>query len=322
MQLPENDFWSEADDIMSEEDSEAIFSGSSVEAPTSVLSEESLNAGEHLAQDQDDEDDPNTVRQIMSDARLRLEQGRLYEMLLEHSLFGDVEANPQAIKNVEREIRRFIRERLEVLLGLREDPRIVKESRAQASDQFTPFEVDFIKKLIAKTTGGLSQQIHTPPKEQQQVSGTIRKVASQDTKPLSSKISPAAQDRSLKKTPNVRVSPPKKAQPAAPAQPAMVVKTKQGIIEIPEEVEEPLGKPAHRMSRSDLTERNRRIAERQAGKKAQIPSDRLPTPTPDQAQAMVVASVMGRMQNGKMANGMMLAPLINKIVNGKNEGEE
>ena len=307
----QEDFWSESEDIMDEEQASAVLSGSST-LSTPIKEVEVAQDIFQKSLSEDDEEDPNAVRQIMSDARLRLEQGRLYEMLLEHSLFGDVQANPQAVKNVEKEIRRFIRERLEILLGLREDPRLIKDFQSQSAGQFTPFEVDFLKKLISKTTGGISQQVHAPPPEPS-VSGSIRKIGA----PISKAVSvPKASKPS-----NVRVAPPKRAQPSAPAQPAMTVKTKQGFIEIPEEVEVPLEKPVSKMKRSELEERNRRIAERQASKKAQIPSDRLPTPSPDQAQAMVVASVMGRMQNGKMANGMMLAPLINKIVNNNNEGE-
>lgn len=311
----QENFWSESEEIMGEDQAKAVLSGSAIPSFQEPMVSNVAEEPSYSLQTEEDEEDPNTVRQIMSDARLRLEQGRLYEMLLEHSLFGDVQANPQAIKNVEREIRRFIRERLEILLGLKEDPRLARE--VQVASQFTPFEVDFLKKLISKTTGGISQQVHAPPPESA-VTGSIRKISNQVAQPSP----PARKPSPVSARPSsVRVAPPKKARPQVPAQPAITVKTKQGIVEIPEEIEAPLERPVSQMQRSELAERNQRIAERQANKKAQIPTDRLPTPTPDQAQAMVVASVMGRMQNGKMANGMMLAPLINKIVSNKNEGE-
>ena len=44
------------------------------------------------------------------EAQVRLEQGRLYQMLLKHDLFDGVDADARAMKNVQNEIREFMRE--------------------------------------------------------------------------------------------------------------------------------------------------------------------------------------------------------------------
>ena len=58
---------------------------------------------------------------VVDNARIRLEQGRLYEMLIKHNLFEGVDAMPQAVAKVQTEIKEFIIERLEILLGMKSE---------------------------------------------------------------------------------------------------------------------------------------------------------------------------------------------------------
>lgn len=86
-------------------------------------------------------------------ARVRLEQANLYEMLINHNLFEGVEASEQAVNNVQNELKYFIVGRLELLLGIRQPKSRVVES------QFGDDEIDFIKALAAK---GMAMQGRQP----------------------------------------------------------------------------------------------------------------------------------------------------------------
>lgn len=85
------------------------------------------------------------VEKNVSPALLRLEQGKLYQMLIEHDLFADVEAHPIAIENVQQELKDFITMRLEVMLGMRSEGEIVRRDPT-----FTNAEVDALKALAKK----------------------------------------------------------------------------------------------------------------------------------------------------------------------------
>ena len=118
-------FWEEDEENaqMSEEQAEAILEASQKEESVAESEEYAEVDDEEIAltEEEAEEADQAYDASVMADARLRLEQGRLYEMLLEHSLFKDVDADARAIKNVEREIKAYIRERLEILVGLKVD---------------------------------------------------------------------------------------------------------------------------------------------------------------------------------------------------------
>lgn len=104
----------------------------------------------------EDEDYEEEV-DLMQNARIRLEQGRLYEMLIQHDLFGDIDANPTAVSMVQKEIKDFIMERLEILLGIRAEKE-VEVHKVEA--QFNDVEVEALKQVAAKLTKGAS--VHVP----------------------------------------------------------------------------------------------------------------------------------------------------------------
>lgn len=144
-------FWEEDEENaqMSEEQAEAILEASQKEESVAESEEYAEVDDEEIAltEEEAEEADQAYDASVMADARLRLEQGRLYEMLLEHSLFKDVDADARAIKNVEREIKAYIRERLEILVGLKVDK--AKQVSGNAG-QFTDLEVDMLKQLIGR----------------------------------------------------------------------------------------------------------------------------------------------------------------------------
>lgn len=94
----------------------------------------------------------------ISPAVLRLEQGKLYQMLLDHDLFSQVDAHPHAVENVQEEIKAFITQRLEVLLGIRPEGEF---QGVQVKSPFDEKEVDVLKALAKKLLGGLDKQIET-----------------------------------------------------------------------------------------------------------------------------------------------------------------
>lgn len=96
-----------------------------------------------------EEEEDNTA-ELMADANLRLEQGRLYQMVLQGNIFADTNADARAIKNVQREIHRFVRERMEVMLGIRQE----KEEKTVVSSPFNDLEVVALKMLADKVTKG------------------------------------------------------------------------------------------------------------------------------------------------------------------------
>ena len=99
---------------------------------------------------------------VIYNARLRLEQAKLYELLINHNLFEGVEASEQAIKNVQNELKFYVVKRLEILLGIREP--VVRIETAQAEPQFNDIEADFLKQLAYKGTFGQSQESSGPVK--------------------------------------------------------------------------------------------------------------------------------------------------------------
>lgn len=93
---------------------------------------------------------------VVYNARLRLEQARLYEMLINHNLFEGVSASPEAIANVQNELKFYIVKRLEILLGISQPPPIRQPLPEQVPTNFNDVEVDFLKQLAYKGTLGAS----------------------------------------------------------------------------------------------------------------------------------------------------------------------
>jgi len=98
-------------------------------------------------------------------ARLRLEQAKLYELLINHNLFENVEADVNAINNVQKELKSFIMHRLEILLGIKKNNPVPTEGSV-VSSPFNEMEVEWLKALAFKGTHGATQQIEQKESEQ------------------------------------------------------------------------------------------------------------------------------------------------------------
>lgn len=115
-----------------------------VQAPVQTEIEEYMEDYE-IPQIESDEDDYSVV---LNDARLRLEQGRLYELIMNTDLFAGDDASSVAAKSVQRQIRKFAKEQMEIMLGMRKETSKVES--LQIDFPFNQVEVEVLK-MIAKT---------------------------------------------------------------------------------------------------------------------------------------------------------------------------
>ena len=250
---------------------------------------EDEQAPDHLLEETESQEDVED-RELISNARLRLEQGKLYEMLLKHDLFGTVEADSRAIANVQKEIRTFIKARLEILLGLKPDPKlqpIQQEIGISQPSQFTELEVELLKRFLSKLSKGATEKLD-------QTSQVVQKavvpasIQSQGLRPLSTPVNRQSSLRGFQGP---------SAPLAAKEPPSQINVGNQKIKKILEEQfgenEMPLGKPANKLKRSELIERNKRIAQRQAARKASNVGQ-LPPPTAAQEEAIMMQHVYSR----------------------------
>jgi len=170
-----------------------------------------------------------TESNVIYNARLRLEQAKLYELLINHNLFEGVDASEQAIKNVQNELKFYIVKRLEILLGIREQVVRVENAAAAVEPQFNDVEVDFLKQLAYKGTFGKSEQaepVKIAPKavsikpvstpQQKLKAMTAKKVVET---PKEAPLAPAPKPPEVKKAAPAPQAPPAK-RPVAPVAPA------------------------------------------------------------------------------------------------------
>lgn len=230
------------------------------------------------------QEDPNTdifeeeeedTSLIMSDANLRLEQGRLYQMVLQNDIFADTNADPKAIRNVQREIRKFVRERMETMLGIRQE---LSVQQTIISSPFSDLEVTALKMVASKVTKGATetetqpiQSVPTIPKKDgiTSISGNLRP----NTPPTSSPV----------RTPK----PLDKPIPAKPKQ--------QAKSAINKEAESALQKPIEEMTPAELEAHNKAAEERSKKKYAAMPNNLTPHPSPQQLETLYTIQANDRL---------------------------
>ena len=101
----------------------------------------------------------NRESSILNDATVRLEQARLYDMLIKHNLFAGVKAHPRALENVQNELKSYIVNRLEILLGIKQEKKEQTQPKQLVVDSpFNDVEIEFLKALSYKGTKGASAQ--------------------------------------------------------------------------------------------------------------------------------------------------------------------
>lgn len=216
------------------------------------------------------EEEEQDTSELMFDANLRLEQGRLYQMVLANDIFGDTDADPKAIRNVQREIRKFVRERMEVMLGIRQEQVL---QTPVISSPFNDLEVTALKMIASKVTGGKTEEAPTPvvqapiqPKKDgiTAISGNLR--ANSTPTPINKP----------KATPTPT---PKKAE----SKPVQKLQAKSAINK---DEESALVKPIDQMTPEELATYNKAAEERSARKRAVTPANLIPHPNPQQLEML------------------------------------
>lgn len=244
----------------------------------------------------------HTESNTIYNARLRLEQAKLYEMLINHNLFEEVnDVSPEAIKNVQNELKFYIVKRLEILLGLR-DPVVRTQAVSSVELPFNDVEIDFLKQLAYKGTFGKSESgetVRVVPKTQaiKPISSPASKLKAMTVKKVEKKEvtpppAPAAKQEPKKQVATQRPPPPPPPQkaPAArkPAEKPKVresgmgrnLTTEEAIAIAKEDLKTASGKPFHEMTAKEKAVKIREVNER--NKRPTVVANAVPMPTPDQ----------------------------------------
>ena len=264
----------------------------STEQIEEILHEE----GYEVFSDEDLEND----EELLTDVSLRLAQGALYESILKHDLFENFDAPPKAIANVQREIRQHVKNRLAILLGIKPDTHVPTKKQ---DFPFTDMEVNLLKTLLVKLSNGATEKYKEVPAGVPKTNelSSVSAPKSQTIKPLSS-------PKPVQKI-AVRVPEPQEAPRQAKKIPPNPNRVRSKLDEI-RELEADLDrnyKPLVEMTPEEKHARNVKSAKLEALKKTPRPSNALPMPTADQANAVysnMAFSTTQNMLNGPVGKGM------------------
>jgi hypothetical protein len=215
---------------------------------------------------QEDEED---YTEVLSDARLRLEQGKLYEMILNHDLFNDVEADPRAAKSVQKQIRNWAKNQMEIMLGMRQE---VSETNNIVSSPFNDLEVTILKKLASAASKGATETEEaqqTVPEPVKQKKTTFNSIGS--SKP---KIQAKPQPKPVAK----RVEPIERSRP----QPNPRQEKQPNVL---------TGKSLDQMNDTEKAEYLREVNERNQSRKQVIPENRVPMPDAATMEMLAMSQV-------------------------------
>jgi len=241
-------------------------------------------------QNEDDED----FSSLLNDARSRMEQGRLYEMLMDHDIFAGTDADEKAIKFVTKQIRMFAKERMEIMLGMRQETPKVQTFNA-ADFPFNDAEVAALKDLAYVATKGASAredaQIFTPQAAPAPRRTGLNSIAVKPAAKPAPKSAPAPRPAAPAPAPKplAKSAPaPVKRDPKTEAQIERIL-AEEGITR--EEYErqyppnyKPLPKPLNNMNEQELAEWKRQDALKT---KAQVKSNfAIPMPTAEQEEML------------------------------------
>jgi DNA polymerase III gamma/tau subunit len=249
-----------------------------------VLDEQAI--AEMQADEQFDvfEDEEQDSLELMSDVNLRLEQGRLYQMVLQGDIFADTNADPKAIRNVQREIRKFVRERMETMVGIRQEQAI---QQPIVSSPFNDMEVTVLKLLASKMSKGATEQ-------------TVNTVVQAPVQPKKDGITSISGNLRAETTPSqvqIKQQPkPVQAKPQAKVQPKQQPSTQvKSALKSDETL---LTKPIGEMTPQELADYDKKANERNTQQFAKMPNNLIPHPSPQQLEAMYT---------GMMVNGPSIA---------------
>lgn len=257
--------------------------GKQMKAPVPQQPVEQSVIEEQEAEEQVEED----YTSVLSDARLRLEQGRLYEMLMNNNLFQDLDVDPKAVKNVEREVKNFAKERMEIMLGMRQEKS--KESLVQVvASPFNDLEMEALRALASAATKGATKapeaQVFSagpaaPPKR-----GSLTPIGGKGASQTRPVQAPKPQARKLPAAPNSAIQRRRNED-------IEQILAEEGVTR--EELEatfpadyKPIEKPLAALTEQEKIDRAKQTAERIKTKVAVKSTKAAPMPTQDQINQM------------------------------------
>lgn len=216
---------------------------------------------------------------IMQLAMVQLEQAKLYDMFLKHNLFEGVKANPVALKKVERELKEFILERMQILLGMKEEKSKDTTQGFVVKLPFNEVEIDCLKDLAFKVTKGESakskaKSVEATPSFQREE--RIKPIVENRMKPMFQEVEEDEEEEEYEEPVQRQVKPvQRQARPIAKKQPDRSrMTTEQLAIEDLKRMAK--RKPAHLMNEDELLEANKNIRTNKP-----VAAGAIPMPTAD-----------------------------------------
>lgn len=242
----------------------------------------------------DEEGDEDDLSAVLNNANLRLEQGRLYQMIIEQPLFGQTDADPNSIRIVEREIRRHARERMEFMLGMRHES---ARNETVVSSPFNELEVVALKTIAAQMSKGATKSVPSAPLT------APAPVKKDSFTPISGstklKNKAPVETKEFKPLPSSRTAPVAKKEPtpkaAVPAQKSPISK---------EDDDGFLDKPIDKMTPDELLAYDQASITRRNKLKAAIPANMAPMPSAQELEGLYLtrqANMVASASNPAMA---------------------
>lgn len=242
-------------------------------------------------------DEEEDYSDIMSDARIRLAQGQLYEIIMNHELFAGVEADEKAVKIVQKEIRNFAKERMEIMLGMRQEQ---KEVSVNVASPFNALEVETLKALASAATKGASRseeaEQYVPVVRTTGLNPiTTRKAAPKPAQPKPLAKSPSNPVKRVKVDPNVEYELQQDGVER--------IYIEEAKRQIANDTYKPLTKPIHEMTEDEIRARNKQASTR--GSTVKNPNA-LPMPSVEQEEMLYSQRAQAANQNPQMQSIMAI----------------
>jgi hypothetical protein len=191
------------------------------------------------------------------------------------------------VKTVERKVKNFAKEQMEIMLGMRPDPKSAPAIEGFISSPFNDLEVEVLKAMASTFSKGATQ---TP--EAQTFSGTPVVPKKSSLTPIGPRKDPTKQQRPLPKSPATPVQ--RKLSATEEQILAEEGVTREELLAVFPDGYKPIGKPLEQLSE---TERIARMKETARRIKGQVKSQSaIPMPDQEQVNAMVLNRVQQDIQ--------------------------
>lgn len=283
--------------------------------PPPVQAQPEPEVYEEESVEQTAEQEEEDFSSVLTEARFKLELGRLYEMLMNHDIFSGSDADAKAIKYVTKQVRNFAKEQMEIMLGMRQVA-VAEPTVIQAEFPFNDLEVQVLKAMARTATKGATESAEaqtftaTVP-QQPQARATLNPIGLKPAAPKMAQVQPrpvarpvAAQKPAAKPLPKGPAAPIRR-DPRTEAQIDQIL-AEEGISR--EEYErqynpsyKPLGKPLSQLTENEMIERNKQARTRRATNPAAIPM-----PTAEQEEMIHTQRAQAANSNPQMMSIMNL----------------